>query len=72
MPTVRLFGNRITPACKYCEECFQKTDEAYVLCSKNGIVGADYACRKYRYDPIKRVPAKPVLNMDYNEDDFKL
>lgn len=33
-----------------------------VVCPKKGVVRADYVCRKFRYDPLKRNPKeKPRL-----------
>ena len=40
-----------------------------VLCEKQGLVDADYACKKWDYDPIKRVPKKQ-LNIPNQEDDI--
>jgi hypothetical protein len=40
-----------------------------VLCEKQGLVDADYACKKWVYDPIKRVPKKQ-LKIPTQEDDI--
>ena len=40
-----------------------------VLCEKMGLVDADYSCKKWVYDPIKRVPKKQ-LNIPNQEDDI--
>ena len=36
---------------------------------KTGLVDADYSCKKWVYDPIKRVPKKQ-LNIPNQEDDI--
>ena len=57
-----MFGKKATNqpdlprACEYCECATIIHDEDNVLCSRHGIVNRDYACRKFVYDPLKRVP----------------
>lgn len=60
MATEKLFGNHIKPSCLYCEEGFVSADSDNILCVKNGVVTPDYSCKSFRYDPIKRVPARPM------------
>ena len=60
---------------KACKNCFFgriTKDNQAVLCEKEGVVETNHCCRKYKYDPLKRVPNKTVIHSDYNEDDFKL
>lgn len=60
---------------KQCSNCFYgrtPKDKDAVLCEKKGIVDPTDKCRHYKYDPLKRVPDKIVINTDYTEDDFKL
>lgn len=45
--------------CCFCENASLINDEENVLCCKKGIVNREYKCRKFRYDPLKRVP-KPL------------
>ena len=49
-------------------------NEEMMLCAKKGIVQPCDDCRKFRYDPFKRVPPKPkALDFSkYEEDDFSL
>lgn len=68
---MKLFGNNISPACAYCAEAMQQVGES-ILCAKHGIVPPDYACRQFLYDPIKRIPAKPLPLDDYDADDFSI
>lgn len=42
--------------CEFCEHASLITDEKNVLCSLHGIVNREYRCKKYTYDPLKRVP----------------
>ncbi len=60
---------------KQCSNCFYgrtTKDRTEVLCEKKGIVSPDYKCRHYRYDPLKRVPNKTVIDTNYTAEDFKL
>ena len=47
--------------CAYCEHSSPSYESDKVLCDIKGIVLATYKCRKFRYDPQKRVPAKKIL-----------
>lgn len=60
------------PACEYCLLA-EKLDSRDLLCPKFGVVAPDHKCRRFKYDPLKRVPPKPViLKTNYNADDFKI
>ena len=63
------FGNRISPSCSYCLFGNRSREGNKVLCEKQGLVDADYSCKKWVYDPIKRVPKKQ-LNIPNQEDDL--
>lgn len=55
--------------CEFCEHASLITDESNVLCSLHGIVNREYRCKKYAYDPLKRVPrALPPLPKLSEED----
>jgi hypothetical protein len=45
-----------------------------VLCAKKGVVSISSKCRKFKYDPCKRVPKKSrALDFEqYNEYDYSL
>lgn len=68
-----LFRKKIPRSCSYCA-CGTKFDSEQVLCTKRGVVSACASCRKFTYDPCKRVPPKPkALNFSqYKEEDFVL
>lgn len=68
-----LFRKRIEKSCSYCEYGTKLNDEQ-VLCIKKGIVSMDGKCRKFTYDPCKRVPLKPKAPdfEKYNEEDYSL
>lgn len=68
-----LFRKKLPRSCRYCACGTQVTDEQ-VLCNKRGVVSVHYACRKFEYDPCKRIPAKvKALDLEkYNDADFSL
>lgn len=68
-----LFSRKMPRSCRYCACGTQVTDEQ-VLCNKRGLVSVYYACRKFEYDPCKRIPVKAkALNLKkYADDDFSL
>ncbi len=68
-----LFRKKIERQCIYCAYG-TKIDEQQVLCTKKGVVSTDGGCRKFSYDPCKRIPPKQKA-MDftqYDDDDFTL
>ena len=68
-----LFEKKIEPRCAYCKRG-AVLDEDRVMSMKKGIVSPAGSCRKFRYEPLKRVPPKPV-SADFShlrEEDFTL
>ena len=47
-------------------------DKMSIFCKKKGVKEPDDFCRKYKYDPLKRVPLKVVIDTDYSPEDFML
>ena len=71
MAKKKLFGNNIKPSCKYCE--MAKAVEGDVIkCEKFGDVKAYDSCKKFVYNPLKRIPKKELqlANSAVNEIDF--
>ena len=67
------FRKKIQRSCSYCQ-FGAKLEGGQLLCSKNGMRTIDESCRKFKYDPLKRVPAKEKA-MDfskYKQEDFSL
>ena len=67
----KLFGNNIKPACKYFELCKALENDKFE-CEKFGEVKSYDSCKKFVYNPLKRIPKKEVLlaNSDVNNIDF--
>lgn len=68
-----LFRKDIPKSCQYCIHG-SFCDEGLILCTKKGVVQDDHKCRKFKYDPCKRIPvkAKAMDFSKYNNDDFSL
>ncbi len=68
-----LFRKNIEPRCAYCAKG-SAISEREVICQRKGIVAAEFHCRAFRYDPLKRVPPRPVKleTSRLTEEDFKL
>ncbi len=68
-----LFRRKIPRSCSYCKHSTM-FDEEQVLCIKKGVIDGDKPCRKFRYDPCKRIPVKAkALDFDqYSKEDFTL
>lgn len=54
-----LFSKKIEPRCSYCQRG-NLLDETTVLCTKRGVSTPEQSCPTFRYDPLKRVPLRPV------------
>ena len=54
-----LFVKKIEPSCSYCQRGKAVTPDT-VLCKKKGVIPLAGACSAFRYDPLKRVPPRPV------------
>lgn len=47
---------RLCEFCRFASE-IPKTEE--MLCEHKGVVSKEYLCRKFIYDPLKRIPRRP-------------
>ena len=68
-----LFRKNMPRSCSYCK-WGTKLEKQQILCIKKGVVSDSFACRKFVYDPCKRLPKKPkALDFDkYEKEDFTL
>jgi len=68
-----LFRKKIDRYCAYCAYAGKVNDEQ-VICQKCGIVPASHHCRRFRYDPLKRIPPKQATQdfERYDTKDFSL
>ncbi|MDE7243925.1 MAG: hypothetical protein K2O18_08115 [Oscillospiraceae bacterium] len=54
-----LFRKDMEPRCAYCTKG-NVINETEVVCSRKGVVAIEYHCSRFKYDPFKRVPPRPV------------
>ncbi len=47
--------------CAFCEKSANVYDQDYMVCKQRGIVAKDFSCRKFIYDPLKRIPPRAVM-----------
>ncbi len=68
-----LFQKKIAPRCAYCAKG-RALDDEQVACTRKGVMSAGSSCRAFQYDPLRRVPPRPVkLNSDgWKDEDFRL
>ena len=68
-----LFRKKISRSCNYCQYA-TKINEEQILCMKKGVLPSYSSCRKFKYDPCKRIPpsAKALDFTKYDEEDFSL
>ncbi len=68
-----LFEKDMDPRCAYCQRG-TPLEDGRGMCVKKGIVSASGACRRFRYDPLKRVPPKPLAASfaHLKDEDFTL
>ena len=65
-------NRKIEPKCEYCIYASVPNDRSEALCLKEGIMDLDNSCKKFKYDPLKRIPHKIAFQSNFTEDDFKL
>ena len=68
-----IFKKDIEPRCAYCAHG-NSLGEDQIICVKKGVVSPAGSCRRFKYDPLKRVPPKPlVVSFDkFSDEDFSI
>ncbi len=68
-----LFRKKIEPRCAYCAKGRTISDDQ-VACIKRGIMAPEDRCASFTYDPLRRVPPRPVkLSTEkLKQEDFDL
>lgn len=67
-----LFPQKAFQACKNCVLGRPSFDGKRILCIRRGVVDPDYSCRKYKYNPLKRIPRRNPILPTFDRDEFKL
>lgn len=67
-----LFRKDIEPMCSYCQHG-TKLNDMELSCKYRGITRASSSCRRFKYEPLKRVPPKParLVLRGLSDEDFK-
>lgn len=68
----KLYGNSIEATCEFCVFGRRSSDGKAILCPKKGVMPLYHHCRKFVYDPLKRIPKRPPEISGYTEDDFRI
>ena len=68
-----LFRKKIERSCSYCLYG-TRLEDGMILCAKKGFQSEEGQCRRFKYDPCKRIPkkAKALDFSKYDEEDFSL
>lgn len=68
-----LFRKKLERYCAYCTFAGKISDDQ-MICQKCGVVPSTHQCRRFRYDPLKRVPpkAKQPDFSKFEQKDFSL
>jgi len=57
----------VDPSCAYCAKGGHDAK-----CEQKAVKKGRPACRKFRYDPLKRVPQRPAVLEKFTQEDFTL
>ena len=68
----KLYGNTVQPSCEHCAHGRKSFDGKAVLCDRKGVMPLYHHCRKFRYDPLKRIPFRQPRLGSYTEEDFRI
>ncbi len=62
----------IDKICANCAYGKHSPGETHVLCEKRGVMLNTSSCRKFKYDPLNRTPARPVFFGEFSAEEFVL
>lgn len=70
---MNLFQKKIEPRCAYCA-LGRTLSEEQIACPKKGVMSPGSSCHAFRYDPLKRIPPRPVklAGAGLSSKDFEL
>lgn len=70
---MKLFRKNMEKRCAYCASG-SVLNEREVACPYRGVMDAAGSCRRFSYDPLKRVPPRPAAlkSTQYSSEDFQL
>ncbi len=62
----------VPQVCAICSFGTELPDGSGILCKKTGIRKPDSSCKKFEYDPLKRVPRRAPEMPVFTQEDFSL
>ncbi len=62
----------IEKICANCAYGRYTPNEDGVLCEKKGVMLKSSSCKSFKYDPLNRIPARPVTMGNYSAEEFEL
>lgn len=65
----KIFEDYVPAMCKYCAKSSRSGEK--LMCGKKE-VSPDGSCRRYSYDPLRRVPRQQPRLKEYSQSDFKI
>ena len=68
---MKRINDQLERMCITCEHSVSLVDESIVLCKRRGIVPAGNICKRFVYDPLKRIPPRRTAapKLDYIDID---
>ncbi len=67
-----IYNKDVPKCCGHCANAQISMSLKLVFCKFRGPVSEDDVCRKYIYDPVKRVPKSSAKLPQYSKEDFML
>lgn len=65
-------GSDVSPECRNCIYSRPFSKEGFILCEKSGIRSITALCKKYKYNPLNRVPSRMPDITELSKEDFSL
>lgn len=62
----------IEKICANCAYGRHTPDEDGVLCEKKGVMLKTSSCKSFKYDPLNRIPVRPMSLGNYSPEEFEL
>lgn len=66
------FDKKLQKSCMWCVYGTKSDYSDEIFCKKHGVTTRADACRRYKYDPLKRVPKSVKPSENYTAEDFSI
>ena len=67
-----IYGNHIEEICEVCRYGRRAADGENLLCVHKGVMSRYEHCRKFEYDPLRRIPTRAPLPEEHTAEEFSL